>query len=429
MTTYTEVFGGSNIYPSNVSYLEFDLSTTDVVLAWPTETNAPNPLAQYVAAQIMNVNCTSSTAKVFLPDASQTSPGQSILFNNIGTQPLHIVDSVGNAIATAAVGQLWQIYLTDNSTQAGVWFPYQFGSTLSQASASLLVGAGLKAIANTLNQAIPVFDISSNYSVATQNRAQVINWTGATGTITFASAAVLGSDWFVYIRNSGSSAITLTPYGSQTINSSSSLVMNTNDSAIVFCDGSNLYTIGLGKASTALFDYDSVNITGSGDYTLTGADLNRISYNFTGTLSAARNIIVPASVQQYWVTNSTTGGFKITVKTASGTGVDVLSNQASILYCNGTNVVPGSTAGVAVPISIANGGTGATSANAALVNFGGTALGISLFEAPDAPTALTALGGTTVGEAVFTAANQAAAQTALDVFSTSQAIAISVALG
>jgi hypothetical protein len=429
MTTYTEVFGGTNIYPSDVSFLEFDLSTSDVFLAWPTETNAPNPLAQYVAAQIMNVNCTSGTYKVYLPDASQTSPGQSILFNNIGTQPLHIVDAVGNAIATVGTGQLWQIYLTDNSTVAGSWYPYQFGSALSQAAASLLAGAGLKAIANTLNQAIPVFDISSNYFVASQNRAQVINWTGASGTVSFASTASLGSDFFVYVRNSGTSAITIDPYGTQTINSSATLVMNPNDSAIVFCDGSNLYTIGLGKSSVALFDYDSVDITGTGDYTLTGADLNRISYNFTGTLTAPRNIIVPTSLQQYWVTNSTTGGFKITVKTSAGTGVDVINGQASILYCNGTNVVPGSTAGIAVPVPIESGGTNATTPNAALVNFGGTALGISLFEAPDAPTALTALGGTVVGEAVFTAANQTAAQTALNVPSVSQSIAYAVALG
>ena len=44
-TSYTEVFGGTNIYPSDVSYLAFPLTTTDIVLAWPVETNAPNTLA------------------------------------------------------------------------------------------------------------------------------------------------------------------------------------------------------------------------------------------------------------------------------------------------------------------------------------------------------------------------------------------------
>ena len=35
MPIYTDVFGGANIYPSEISYSAITLTTTDVVLSWP----------------------------------------------------------------------------------------------------------------------------------------------------------------------------------------------------------------------------------------------------------------------------------------------------------------------------------------------------------------------------------------------------------
>jgi len=152
-----------------------------------------------------------------------------------------------------------------------------------------------------------------------------------------------------------------------------------------------LYTIGYGQAPVFAFDYTSINVAGTGNYSLSGAELNRIAYSFTGTLTGNRNIIVPATVQQYWVSNATTGSFSLTIRTASGTGPSVPQGARTICYCDGTNVVLADTGGVSVPIQISEGGTGATSASAARINLGGTATGI----------------------AVFTAANQGAAQVAL----------------
>jgi hypothetical protein len=119
MTTYTDVFGGTNIYPSDVSYLAFNLSATDVTLAWPLETNAPNPAADYVAARIMNVNSTGSSRKVFLPEANQASVGECFLFNNVGSTTFTVVNSVGTTICSIASGELFQVYMTSNTTAAG----------------------------------------------------------------------------------------------------------------------------------------------------------------------------------------------------------------------------------------------------------------------------------------------------------------------
>ena len=432
-STYTEVFGGTNIYPSDVSYLSFALTTTDVTLAWPVETNAPNPDAEYVAARIMDINCTGSSRKIYLPAADQASVGECFLFNNIGSTSFTVVNSAGTLLCTVASGELWQVYMTSNTTAAGVWVSYQFGSATSSANAAALAGFGLKAITTTLNQAITVLQLNSSYTAGVGDRAHMINWTGTTGMLSLTGASTLGDDWFVYVRNNGSSALTIDPSGTETINSATTLVMNPGDSAMVICDGSAFYTVGLGKSAVFTFDYTQINVAGTGNYTLSGFELNRIAYDLIGVLTGNRNVIVPATVQQYWINNNTTGSFTLTVKTSAGTGVSVPQGGAAILYCNGTNVVNAQTLNVALPVPIASGGTGATTAGGALINLGGTSVGTSLFTAANASAGRTALGGTTVGSNVFTAATQADARTAIGAISsadaTSIAIQYAVALG
>ena len=405
-TSYTEVFGGTNIYPSDVTYLSFNLSSADVVLAWPVETNAPNALADYVAARIMDVNSTGTDLNVYLPAADEASVGECFLFNNTGTTNFTVVGSTGTVIVTLAAGDLWQVYMTSNTTAAGVWVSYQFGSTTSSANAGALAGFGLKAITTTLNQAITVLGLNSSYTAGVGDRAHMINWTGASGTLSLTGASTLGDDWFLYVRNNGTSALTVDPSGSETINSSTTLIMNPGDSAMIICDGTSFYTVGLGKSSVFTFDYTQINVAGTGTYTLSGFELNRIAYDLIGVLTGNRNVVVPATVQQYWITNNTTGAFTLTVKTSAGSGVVVQQGSAAILYCDGTDVVSAQTLNVALPIPIADGGTGATTAGGALINLGGTSVGIS----------------------VFTAADSAAARTAIDTFSTQESLSLMVAL-
>ena len=405
MTTYTDVFGGTNIYPSDVSYLAFGLTTTDIVLAWPLETNSNTDAYDYVAARIMNVNSTGTSRKVFLPAANQASVGECFLFNNVGSTTFTVVTSTGTTICSIAAGQLWQVYMTSNSTAAGVWSSYQFGATTSTANAGALAGLGLKAITTTLNQAIVVVALNSAYTLNTSERAHFINWTGASGTVSFAAASTLGSDWFCYIRNSGSSNLTLDPASAELIDGGSTLVIAPEDSCMIICDGVGFYTVGLTQATAGTFDYLAIDVSGTGNYTLSTFELNRVAYNLFGILTGNRNIIVPATIQQYWITNDTTGSFSLTVKTSAGTGIIVPQGEAQILYCDGTNVVQAQTsAGIATPIPVADGGTGATTASGARVNLGGTSTGI----------------------AVFTAANAAAGRAAISAISTQEATDIAV---
>jgi hypothetical protein len=387
MTTYTDVFGGANIYPSEVDYSALALAV-NTTLSWPEETSTSTNLA----TKIMDVTPASSGLSVTLPAANKTGRGQTILFNNLGAHTFTVRNASGVQVVSIAPGVLWQVYLTNNSTAAGVWTALQYGASTSQVNASSLAGTGIVAVGTLLSQSVPVTQFNSNYSAGVQDRARMFVWTGAAGTFGLPAPTTVGDNWFCYLRNSGSGAISVDPTGTILINGGASVSFQPGDSAILVTDGANYFTIGFGQSAIFAFDYTSINVSGTGNYTLSGTELNRIAYGFTGTLTGNRNIIVPATVQQYWVNNETTGAFNFTVKTSAGTGVLVAAGSRSILYCDGTNVVNADTGGLAVPIQVSDGGTGATTAGSARINLGASATGDALFTAVDPAAAYAALG-------------------------------------
>jgi hypothetical protein len=403
--TFTQVFGGTTIYPSDVSYLSLAL-TADVTLEWPLESSTN----EYPVARIIDVTPTGAFS-IIMPPADQTGTGQTVLFNNLGPNTVTVKNSVGATLLSMAQGEQWQIYLTNNTTAAGTWRVFRYGAATAQAQASALAGYGLTATGSTLSQSAPVTLFNSNYTAGDTDRAEAYVWNGGVGTFTLPSAVTVGNDWFVSLRNGGTGDLTVTPQGAETINGGASLVMAPGDSATLITDGLIWFTIGLGQSAVFAFDYTAISLaTLSGNYTLAGAELNRIAYEFNGAIAGNVEIIVPSTVQQYWVYNNTTGGsFTLRVRTSPQTpGVLVTRGSRAILYSNGTEVVDAETGGVATPIAIADGGTGATTASAARIN----------------------LGGTTVGIGVFTAVSQAAAQSALGITASSNdAIVFAVALG
>ena len=376
-TSYQNVFGGNVVYPAEVSYRAFTLSA-DVQLAWPTELATDTD----VVSQIMDVTPTGAGLSVLMPPADAVSVGETTLIFNLGSSAFTVKTSTGVTIASIAPGLAWQIYLTGNATPAGAWRAVQYAAGVSSANAASLAGLGVKALANTLNQSAPVISINSDYTLGTGDRAQVRAWVGGAGTFSLTSAVDLGNDWFCYIRNNGTGALTLTAPGGETVDGTASVTYNPGDSSLVMCDGQNFFTIGYGQAPEFVFDYVAISLTGeTSPYVLSGAELNRITYNFSGVLTANMEVVVPDTIQQYWVANTTSGAYTLTVKTASGSGIAVQQGSRTILYSDGVDVYSAETAGLSVPLTVAQGGTGSTTAGGALVNLGGTSDGIAIFTA------------------------------------------------
>jgi hypothetical protein len=400
--TFTQVFGGTTIYPSGVSYRAIPL-TVDQVLSWPTET-ATNA---NVVAQIMDVTPSITSLSIFMPPANEASVGETALFFNAGGNTFTVKDTSGNTIVSILPGLSYQVYLIGNTTANGTWRSTQYSAGTSSATAGSLVGSGIKAINTTLNQSMSVTTLNSNYAIGDADRSEAFVWSGGAGTLTLPDAFTIGSDWFCHVRNSGNGAISLVPSnGSQTINGAASLAFNPTDSAIIVCDGNGFFTIGFGQSASFAFDYVSISLTGQASpYQLSGANLNRIAYSFGGALSANIVVEIPATFQQYWLSNETTRtdgrtdipGYSITVKVAGQTGVTIANGVRAICYCNGTDLVDADTSSVSFPLLVAQGGTGAVDSGGALINLGGTSVGRAVFTAADATVARTALSAAKLG--------------------------------
>jgi hypothetical protein len=362
---YTSVFGGSLIFPSQTSYVAIS-TAVDVDLQWPTEQQITDGL---VVADFIDVN-TAVAIDVTMPSALHTATGNKATFNNVGASAYDILDNDGGAIQTVAPGEQWVLVLTDNTDNAGAWLTFQMGASVSVASAAALAGAGIKAISTTLNQKIDSnAEAATPFTVVDGDRAACLIYTAGAGVCNLPTPGTVGSDWFFMLRNAGTGTLSVVP-PSGLINGAASISMDPTDSCFIFTNGTDFFTIGLSAGSSIAFDFVSIPVAGTGDFTLSGANLNRISYRFTGILTGNRRIVVPATTQQYWVDNQTTGAFTLSISTLAQVGPPTITQgQTATLFCDGTNVLnANSSSSVVVPLTVGQGGSGATTVAGAQTN-------------------------------------------------------------
>ena len=357
--SYNSPFTGNVVQPTDVSYRDISIANTNLQLAWPINGTTDDD----AAARIMEVS-TTGVSELWMPPANQASVGQDALIRNTGGEDFTVKDFAGiNTIVTVLVGEAQYIYITDNATEEGVWGIIAFGIGSSGADAATLAGYGLLAIGQTLNQSQPVTTFSSNYTALTTDRSNTYVWTGGAGTLTLTAASTLGNNWFMFLRNGGTGALTVSGSGGDTINGSTSIILQPTDSCIIVCSGSTFYTVGLGKSTQFAFTQLSKAVL-TGTYTLTASEASNVIQKYTGALTGNVTIIVPATVQVYYIVNETTNAYTVTISTGSGaTAVLTVGTQAT-LVCDSVNLYNANTilAGSS-SISLINGSVGAPSLN------------------------------------------------------------------
>jgi hypothetical protein len=414
VTTYTNIFTGALIAPALAAYNSI-LLNGNLTLAWPLET-APN---SNLATPIIDITAGSIGAfSLTLPPATSVGNGTFLIVNNLSAYTQLVYNNGGVLLASQAPGSVFFYYLQSNSSAAGVWFAFQYGAAIPSPSVALIAGGGLQATGSTLSQVIQTSIITTNYGSSSNDLAKLFVWEGGSGTFQLPVSNAVGPSWYVQIRNQGTATLAVEPSTGSTdqingLGANVNLTMNIGDSAFFVTDGlGNWYTIGLGTVQPVFFNYQQVNVTGQPSTIVLGTtagSLNKIAYKFTGALSANTVVQLPAYAQTYWINNATTGGFTLffQVTTNTGGGMYVGQNSQEIIYSDGSNIINAvSGSGLSNPVSVVQGGTGATTAAVGLANLGGTSIGIS----------------------VFSAATKAAAQSAIAAASTADATVLSLVL-
>ena len=371
MTSYVNPYTGQTINPSQVGYESLTISA-DTTLQWPVNGNTTD-----VVANIIDVSATVGSLKLVLPPATEVSTGQAVLIRNTGANSFTVTNTSLATVVTVASGIAQYIYLTDNSTQNGVWATVTFGAGVSQANAATLAGFGLTAINTTLNSSVPVTLSYSNYTFLSSDRASMYVWSSGAGTLTLPAASAVGASWYVIVKNDGTGILNIATNGSDTIDGNASAQLQIDESFVLCSNGSNYFSYAYGRSATFFFTQLTKNVTG-GTVTLTSAEAANIIQEYQGVLTSNCDVILPPTVQLYSLQNNTTGAFTLTFKTGSGGATTIVlpQGQTIIAICDGTNVYNAqtSTSSFINALSIGNG----TAANPSLSFLGDATTGLYL---------------------------------------------------
>jgi hypothetical protein len=92
----------------------------------------------------------------------------------------------------------------------------------------------------------------------------------------------------------------------------------------------------------AIVGSNTISLTNLTSYTLTTANASPDQARnavlvFDGALSANCNVIAPSVKKVYVVSNKTTGGRFVNIKTSSGNAVNVINGTNQLVYCDGTD--------------------------------------------------------------------------------------------
>lgn len=339
MTTFSDQFGGSTLTASQVAYRELSLAAS-MALQWPQYASQDD-----VLARIMNFEEAGAGLAFIMPDARDVSPGYDTIFVNSGAYSVQLLMNDGfSPIALVAPGERRWVCLADNSTANGTWLTTLFGVGTGTLDIAGAAGAGLSALGTQLNLAISVVDVPANKIVAETDRATAIRWTGGTGTLTLPLSGSLRPRFFFEVRNQGTGALTLAGSGGGLIDGVPNLILNVGESCFVHAGTGSWMTIGRGRPAQFNFTQLQKTVTG-GTVNLTLTEASNVVQTYTGALISNVDIVLPAVVQVYYISNQTSGAFNFRLKNpgSGGATVSLPSGQNAIVFSDGINVINAAT--------------------------------------------------------------------------------------
>jgi len=307
-TSFTSPFTGTVVQPTDVSYYALNFST-NTQLYWPAVVNP----TQVPASRIMDCVPSTTGLTVILPQGNQGSVGTDILIRNKGSVDFTVTAFGGTQSVTLTHGTSRYFYLSDNTTDAGVWQNVQFGTGTSAADAATLQGAGLTTITGQLAATSNIVEVSSTPAITDDSRAATFVWTNGNGGFTLPNYTTLSGGWFIGFRNNGSGTLSITPTSPSLINGLTTISTNPGDSGYILYEQStgNFFTVGWAVPSNVTFTsatYDVDSISGTSLSLVSYAPIIQTYVALSGTRTTTLNVTLPAITQIYILVNDTSSG-------------------------------------------------------------------------------------------------------------------------
>lgn len=345
---YSDPFGIQQSTPLSRTLRRIELRQ-NMQLNWPEGYYGPD----YIAS-INEIVSTQQNLALIMPSAIAANEGTGMLVVNSGPHRIVIQNAMYTQITDLEPGQTKYLYCIDNTTKGGEWRVTSFGNTTSTADAVALAGPGTAVVAGRIAAAYPVSVTANSTTIEGTDRAKLFVVNAGSATLTLPPYTI-GNDFFIGVKNGGSGSVTVVaPAG--TIDGYEELVLAPNESAWVCCSGTPAWhTVGFGRSTEFQFTKLVKDISAGGVITLTSAEASNKLMQFIGAPAENVIVIVPSVVGIYYVQDSFSGPFTLTMKTSEGSGVALSPTDRAILYCDGVNVTSAQSAAVGTNVSVIDG--------------------------------------------------------------------------
>ena len=337
MASFTDVFGGQTVPPSEPSLTRIDLAA-DGALAWPDNFSGA-VVDEHLASSIVEVSL-SAPLVLSLPPADRASVGTDILIRNVGSAQLSVIDAEGGAVTVVDPGESKYFYIQVNLTAAGIWQVFTYGTGTSGADASLLAGMGLQAdTSNKLQLYVEYRSVNSDTDIVVEDRAKIVEIVAGSVTVTLPQASEAGNGFSVMLRNSSDGSVVIEGFGTEQVDRALSKTLFPGESCVLVCNGTYWISVGYGRDAEFMFSEVVVDASLS-NITLTSSEVAGRMIRVAGVATGNVTITLPTVDNIYFVSvESGVGGFQVELKTSlPGSSVSLVASQSTILYCDGSNV-------------------------------------------------------------------------------------------